>query len=80
MSKVFLVRHGQTAWNVGEIFRGRMDIALGILDSSPPDVFNHNLETVPRLYKLARPGADSSVARRPSRQARCCSRPRSRCR
>jgi len=39
-------------------FRGRMDIALQILDSAPPDVFNHNLETVPRLYKLARPGAD----------------------
>lgn len=39
-------------------FRGRMDIALQILDAAPPDVFNHNLETVPRLYKLARPGAD----------------------
>ena len=32
-------------------FRGRMDIALEILKSTPPDVFNHNLETVPRLYK-----------------------------
>ena len=32
-------------------FRGRMDIALEILKDSPPDVFNHNLETVPRLYK-----------------------------
>jgi lipoic acid synthetase len=39
-------------------FRGRMDIALDILKESPPDVFNHNLETVPRLYKKARPGAD----------------------
>jgi lipoic acid synthetase len=39
-------------------FRGRMDVALKILDKMPPDVFNHNLETVPRLYKQARPGAD----------------------
>jgi lipoic acid synthetase len=39
-------------------FRGRMDIALDLLDGLPPDVFNHNLETVPRLYKQARPGAD----------------------
>jgi lipoic acid synthetase len=39
-------------------FRGRMDIALEIISKSPPDVFNHNLETVPRLYKKARPGAD----------------------
>jgi len=39
-------------------FRGRMEIALDILKDSPPDVFNHNLETVPRLYKQARPGAD----------------------
>lgn len=39
-------------------FRGRMDIALDILDQAPPDVFNHNLETVPRLYKKARPGSD----------------------
>lgn len=39
-------------------FRGRMDIALNILEHTPPDVFNHNLETVPRLYKKARPGAD----------------------
>ena len=35
-----------------------MDIALTILKSAPPDVFNHNLETVPRLYKQSRPGAD----------------------
>jgi lipoic acid synthetase len=39
-------------------FRGRLDIALEILGSAPPDVMNHNLETVPRLYKAARPGAD----------------------
>lgn len=39
-------------------FRGRMQIALDILKDTPPDVFNHNLETVPRLYKKARPGAD----------------------
>jgi lipoic acid synthetase len=39
-------------------FRGRMDIALETLSQTPPDVFNHNLETVPRLYRQARPGAD----------------------
>ena len=39
-------------------FRGRMDIALDALGTFPPDVFNHNLETVPRLYRQARPGAD----------------------
>ena len=39
-------------------FRGRMDIALDILEQTPPDVFNHNLETVPRLYKKSRPGSD----------------------
>ena len=39
-------------------FRGRMDVALDILGEAPPDVFNHNLETVPRLYRQARPGAD----------------------
>jgi lipoic acid synthetase len=39
-------------------FRGRMEIAVDILKQTPPDVFNHNLETVPRLYKQARPGAD----------------------
>lgn len=39
-------------------FRGRRELALTILQESPPDVFNHNLETVPRLYKQARPGAD----------------------
>lgn len=39
-------------------YRGRMEIALDITASEPPDVFNHNLETVPRLYKAARPGSD----------------------
>ena len=39
-------------------FRGRLDLALDILSECPPDVMNHNLETVPRLYKQARPGAD----------------------
>ncbi|MCP5205728.1 MAG: lipoyl synthase [Hahellaceae bacterium] len=39
-------------------FRGRMDVALDILEQTPPDVFNHNLETVPRLYKQVRPGSD----------------------
>jgi lipoic acid synthetase len=39
-------------------FRGRLDIALNVLDAAPPDVMNHNLETVPRLYRQARPGAD----------------------
>ncbi|MBA2690303.1 MAG: lipoyl synthase [Burkholderiales bacterium] len=39
-------------------FRGRLDRALDILLKSPPDVMNHNLETVPRLYKQARPGSD----------------------
>lgn len=39
-------------------FRGRMEAALAILREAPADVFNHNLETVPRLYRSARPGAD----------------------
>ncbi len=39
-------------------FRGRVTVALDILKASPVDVFNHNLETIPRLYKQARPGAD----------------------
>jgi len=39
-------------------FRGRADVALDILAADPPDVMNHNLETVPRLYRQARPGAD----------------------
>lgn len=39
-------------------FRGRMEPALEILTATPPDVFNHNMETVPRLYREARPGAN----------------------
>lgn len=39
-------------------FRGRMAVALDLLEQAPPDVFNHNLETVPRLYRQARPGSD----------------------
>lgn len=39
-------------------FRGRMDVALDILTQSPPDIFNHNLESIPRLYKAVRPGSD----------------------
>jgi lipoic acid synthetase len=39
-------------------FRGRLERALDVLDAEPPDVMNHNLETVPRLYRQARPGSD----------------------
>ncbi len=39
-------------------FRGRIDKAVAILANEPCDVFNHNLETVPRLYKQVRPGSD----------------------
>jgi lipoyl synthase len=39
-------------------FRGRMDVALAILTGTTPDVFNHNLESIPRLYKKVRPGSD----------------------
>ncbi len=39
-------------------FRGRMEVALDILEQEAPDVFNHNLETVPRLYRQSRPGAN----------------------
>jgi lipoic acid synthetase len=39
-------------------FRGRLEVALEKLAAAPPDVMNHNLETVPRLYRQARPGAD----------------------
>jgi lipoic acid synthetase len=39
-------------------FRGRLEKALDVLGVGLPDVMNHNLETVPRLYKMARPGAD----------------------
>ena len=54
-------------------FRGRLDRALEILQAAPPDVMNHNLETVPRLYKQARPGlrlrAFAAAARANSRRA-----------
>jgi lipoic acid synthetase len=39
-------------------FRGRLERALGVLDEALPDVMNHNLETVPRLYRQARPGGN----------------------
>ena len=44
-------------------FRGRMDAALEQFKDNPPDVFNHNLETAPRLYPVARPGADYQWSR-----------------
>jgi lipoic acid synthetase len=43
-------------------FRGREEIALKILTKNPPDVFNHNIETVPRLYKEVRPGSDYQLS------------------
>lgn len=39
-------------------FRGRMDIAIELMSTHPPDVFNHNLETIPDLYRRVRPGSD----------------------
>ena len=39
-------------------FRGRMDIAIELMAGCPPDVFNHNLETIPELYRKVRPGSD----------------------
>lgn len=45
-------------------FRGRDEKALDILQTAPPDVMNHNLETVPRLYKQARPGSDYAFSLR----------------
>ncbi len=54
-------------------FRGRAEVALDILAADPPDVMNHNLETVPRLYRQARPGADYAHSLRllQSFKARC---------
>ncbi len=43
-------------------FRSKIDIALDILQKAPPDVFNHNLETVPDLYRKVRPGADYAAS------------------
>ncbi len=45
-------------------FRGRIDVALDILEKAPPDVFNHNLETIPRLYRKVRPGSDYAYSLR----------------
>ncbi len=39
-------------------FRGRMDVAIELMADNPPDVFNHNLETIPALYRKVRPGSD----------------------
>ena len=39
-------------------FRGRMNVELEVLADCPPDIFNHNLESIPRLYKAVRPGSD----------------------
>ncbi len=43
-------------------FRGRLEQALDILVQTPPDVFNHNIESIPRLYKEVRPGADYQIS------------------
>jgi lipoyl synthase len=51
-------------------FRGRLERALPILQAMPPDVMNHNLETVPRLYRHARPGADYAHSLRLLREFR----------
>jgi lipoic acid synthetase len=51
-------------------FRGRLERALPILEATPPDVMNHNLETVPRLYRSARPGADYTHSLRLLREFR----------
>lgn len=58
-------------------FRGREALALDILAADPPDVFNHNLETVSRLYRAARPGADytGSLALLSAMKMRCPSVP-----
>jgi len=45
-------------------FRGRQERAMEVMGAGVPDVFNHNLETVPRLYKAARPGADYEISLR----------------
>jgi lipoic acid synthetase len=39
-------------------FRGRMEVAIDTLSIAPPDVYNHNLESIPRLYRQVRPGSD----------------------
>ena len=52
-------------------FRGRMEIALETLRAAPPDVFNHNLESIPRLYRKVRPGADYAWSLRLLREFKC---------
>lgn len=55
------IRHATPAVQVEILtpdFRGRERLALETLATAPPDVFNHNTETVPRLYRAVRPGAD----------------------
>ncbi|HEY3326135.1 MAG TPA: lipoyl synthase [Novimethylophilus sp.] len=55
------VRHASPAIRIETLvpdFRGRLETALDALAGALPDILNHNLETVPRLYKQARPGAD----------------------
>ncbi|HEX5092474.1 MAG TPA: lipoyl synthase [Burkholderiales bacterium] len=55
------VREGSPATTIEVLvpdFRGRLERALEVLLAAPPDVMNHNLETVPRLYRQARPGGD----------------------
>jgi lipoic acid synthetase len=53
-------------------FRGRLAVALEILAAAPPDVMNHNLETVPRLYREARPGADFAHSLQLLREFKAC--------
>ena len=55
-------------------FRGRMDKALDVFREIPPDVFNHNLETAPRLYSMARPGADYAWSRNCCKDEKSCTR------
>jgi lipoic acid synthetase len=67
------IRHASPATRIEVLvpdFRGRLDRALPILQATPPDVMNHNLETVPRLYRGARPGADYAHSLRLLREFR----------
>lgn len=56
--EVRAANHGITVEVLTPDFRGRVDLALDLLAAELPDVFNHNIETVPRLYREVRPGAD----------------------
>jgi lipoic acid synthetase len=58
ISEVRKLSPGTTVEMLVPDFRGRVERALDILAAAPPDVMNHNLETVPRLYRQARPGGD----------------------